>query len=63
LAGFDESGFGYAPYGEGVEYGVSLAKPEWVCRQLADISQTRLVAYLEHGWTGHQDVIAWSRSA
>jgi SAM-dependent methyltransferase len=62
LADYDRTGFGYAPYAGGAGYGVSLTSPAWVCRQLAAVPGVRLAVYLEHGWAGHQDAVAWARA-
>jgi SAM-dependent methyltransferase len=69
LEGYDASGFGYADYPSAVlplvgvaKYGVSVAKPSWVCRQIEAVPNMRLVSYTEQAWDNHQDSVActWS---
>lgn len=66
--GMRESGYGFAPYGpsEGPfqtppEYGVSVASPSWVLRQLEGDESIRVLNYREREWDDHQDVVVFGR--
>jgi len=59
------AGFGYANYpiataNVGQNYGISLASPCWVYQVMEKMPNTRLVAYTEKGWDGHQDVATFT---
>jgi SAM-dependent methyltransferase len=43
---------------EEIDYGISIAKPEWVVRRLLEHPDFRLVLYTEALWANHQDVVA-----
>jgi SAM-dependent methyltransferase len=67
VAGYEREGFGYRDYPsaqlaetewESRGYGLSLAKPEWVCARLSERLGLRLVSYLEHGFNHSQDAVA-----
>jgi SAM-dependent methyltransferase len=67
LSGYDGTGFGYADYPPSIlqqigmtKYGISAAKPSWVCRQIEYLPNLRLVSYTERAWDNHQDSIACS---
>jgi hypothetical protein len=60
LATYDRDGFAHLLGGAGRAKGVSLASPEWVCSQLADLADVRLVGFTEGGY-GDEDVIACIR--
>jgi SAM-dependent methyltransferase len=52
------TGFGYADYRDGEEYGVSISEPAWVCRQITSLANLRLIGLGERAWDNHQDVFA-----
>jgi len=56
--GYDGRGYGFAPYPESDEYGVSLARPSWVIAELERYAGIRLLFFREMGWDDHQDVFA-----
>ena len=68
LSKYVDTGFGYQPYtpsdrhhqpyGDHDRYGVSLSKPAWVCEQVEQHPQLRLLAYTESAWMGRQDAVA-----
>jgi SAM-dependent methyltransferase len=76
LADFDRDGFAYYDHmGPGdrrtrempSNYGISLASPAWICRELESRKSVRLVHYIESGWGNNQtwwsqDVVACVRS-
>jgi hypothetical protein len=43
---------------EKIDYGISIAKPEWVLRRLLSHADFRVVLYTETLWANHQDVVA-----
>jgi SAM-dependent methyltransferase len=60
-------GFSYVSYpvttpNVGDDYGISLASPCWVYKQLEALEEMRLVNYTEKGWDNHQDVVAFVRA-
>jgi SAM-dependent methyltransferase len=61
LSDYAETGFGYADYPDSDSYGLSVASPAWVCRQLERLPELKLVTYVEHGWDKTQDVVACGR--
>jgi SAM-dependent methyltransferase len=61
LDGFRLTGFGYVDYQPGADYGLSLTAPSWVCRQLEQRRDLRLIGYEETGWNHHQDVVSCVR--
>ena len=54
---FDEQGFGYQDYVPTSGYGIAVARPWWVCRQLLRHPELELVMYTERGWFGRQDAV------
>ncbi len=76
LGDFDRDGFAYYDHMAGEprrvgqmpsNYGISLASPAWVCRELESRESLRLVHYMESGWGKDQtwwsqDVVACVRS-
>ena len=56
LAGYRETGFGYADYPWSPGYGVSVIAPDW----LAAPPGLERVAFIERGWDQHQDVHAFT---
>lgn len=70
LSGFRTSGFGYSDYERqhshsyiSGSYGVSLAKPDALVSDIADIPETRIYMYRERGWADHQDVVVFGKPA
>lgn len=69
-SGFAQQGYGYGDYSRtethpfiAGRYGVSLAMPHVVVRDLEDIPGVRIYLYLERGWADVQDVVAFGRPA
>jgi SAM-dependent methyltransferase len=58
LSAYLATGFGYAGYRHGEEYGVSISEPAWVCRQITSLASLRLIGLFERAWDNHQDVFA-----
>jgi SAM-dependent methyltransferase len=58
LRGYDESGFGFTSFPGRDAYGLSLSSPAAVTGALHGFG-LRLVLYLERGWRGNQDVVAY----
>jgi SAM-dependent methyltransferase len=61
LARYERTGFGYAGYQPGDDYGVSISDPAWVCRRILSVPGLRLVGLSEKAWDSHQDVFACVR--
>lgn len=61
LAGYDETGFGYADYPGQSGYGLSLSDTSYVTARLRERPGLRLVLYLERGWRSNHDVVACQR--
>lgn len=61
LKDYERDGFGYRDYVTQRNYGISLASPSWVCRQLERLSSLRLLTYTEAGWYYHQDAVGCQR--
>lgn len=64
LAGCDATGWGYAPYAETPDYGVSLCQASAVMAMASRIEGVRVLSYTERGWAGNHDVLmltAWDR--
>jgi SAM-dependent methyltransferase len=59
LEGYDQAGFGFDK--SNAQYGLSLASPGWVCRELERYRSLRLIAYIESAWGGRQDVVGLTR--
>jgi SAM-dependent methyltransferase len=47
LRDYDRDGFGYVDYSHATNYGISLASPAWVCRQLERLPNLYLLTYAE----------------
>jgi len=64
LKGYEETGFGYEPYRDGMEYpyGINLSRPAVIVDLAAAIDGVRLLSYHERGWDNHQDVMALART-
>lgn len=57
LRTYDYAGFGFLEESpSSIEYGITLAKPDWVLRRLQRCTDARVVLYSERLWDGHQDV-------
>jgi SAM-dependent methyltransferase len=70
IDGYRECGYGYADYQKsdshdfiGGSYGVSLAKPHVIVRDVEEIDSVRLLLYRERAWADHQDVLVIGRPA
>ncbi len=62
LRAYRRKGFGYAPYPNSPEYGITLSSPAWVLQLIQNFSNLRVVQLIEKGWGDHQDVYACVRS-
>jgi SAM-dependent methyltransferase len=70
IADFDRDGFGYRDYPQHVldyarieaDYGVAVASPSWVFKQMNTFADLHLILASEHLWDDHQDVFAYLRS-
>jgi SAM-dependent methyltransferase len=60
LTGYDEHGFGFDNY-PGYDRGLALAKPSWVCSELDQHPELRLLGLRERGW-GIQDTVSCMRA-
>jgi hypothetical protein len=49
------------PFGTSPEYGVSVASPSWMLRQLEGDPSIRVLSYRERDWDDHQDVVVFGR--
>jgi SAM-dependent methyltransferase len=60
---YDRDGFGFQVYPAHPlpGYGISLSSPSWVANQVIEMTDLRLVLYLESGWDNHQDVVICQR--
>lgn len=58
LKTYNQHGFGYSSYKNGIQYGISVATPSWVMRQIEHRPALRLLTFVERGWDQHQDVVA-----
>jgi CBS domain-containing protein/SAM-dependent methyltransferase len=63
LEDFDRTGFGYRDYPGQADYGLSRARPSWVCGQIEQTAGIELLGYAERGWNGRQDAVACLRRA
>lgn len=61
LEGYRATGFGYADYQNGSEYGVSLSSIGWVHDAVARVAGWRLVACFPKAWDDHHDFWACVR--
>jgi SAM-dependent methyltransferase len=66
LEDYHSLGFGYRDYSKeeshsyiSGSYGISLAKPHMILRDLEDLPGVRIYLYRERGWADHQDVVAF----
>lgn len=57
LAGCDATGWGYAPYPETPDYGVSLCQAGTVLAMASRIEGIRILGYNERAWAGNHDVL------
>jgi SAM-dependent methyltransferase len=57
LKDYEDHGFGYANYCNQSDYGISIASPSWVLSCLENIPNLQVLAYVEHLWGNHQDVV------
>lgn len=56
--GFMAAGWGYDTYTGSPDYGFSRSHPAAVMRMATDIPETRVIAYVERGWSYNHDVLA-----
>jgi len=61
LADMASTGFGYAPH-PGQNHGISAATHEWLVRTVREAG-ARVVAFSEHAWDNHQDVLAFQKAS
>jgi SAM-dependent methyltransferase len=61
MSQYERTGFGYVDYAGSNQYGLSLAKPEWVLAVLSRLDGLRVVHFAEKSWINHQDVFACVR--
>jgi SAM-dependent methyltransferase len=68
VADYERSGYGYRDYPVGIghsyvngSYGVSLAKPNAILRDIEQIPGVRIHLYRERGWGDNHDVVAFGR--
>lgn len=66
LKDYSSTGYGYRDYLKeeshsfiSGSYGISLAKPHVIIRDLEEIPGIRIYLYLERGWADHQDVVVF----
>jgi SAM-dependent methyltransferase len=55
---FDRKGFAYASYPNHTHYGICLASPAWVVKEITSDPGWKLVHCAEMAWDQHQDVYA-----
>jgi hypothetical protein len=60
LAGMVSTGFGYVPH-PGQDHGISAATHDWLIRTVRETG-VRVIAYSEHAWDNHQDVLAFQKA-
>jgi SAM-dependent methyltransferase len=60
MAGYELTGFGYAPDYPGAEVGMTLSSMSFVTRLFED-RDVRIIGYHEAGWVNDQDVIVLQR--
>jgi SAM-dependent methyltransferase len=59
LRSYSHAGFAFLEAStEEIDYGISIAKPEWVIHRLLERPDFRLVLFAEALWANHQDVAA-----
>jgi SAM-dependent methyltransferase len=54
----ERDGFAYQDYVHMRGYGISLARPWWVCREVERHPEIEIAALTEGGWNGRQDAVA-----
>ena len=65
LHGYNESGYGYAPYASGEpvqDWGVSLSKPSAIVSIVEELPNVRLLSYNERGWANNHDVLGVAKT-
>lgn len=58
LRQYETIGYGYVDYDEGIDYGISLARPSKILQLLEEAENFKVIGYNERLWDNHQDVIA-----
>ena len=62
LRAYRHAGFGFLEENPAsVDYGISIARPDWVLREVMVHADLRLVLATEMLWDSHQDVFAFVR--
>lgn len=62
LRELNETGYGFSPYKNLSDYGISVAYPKALF-QMAFAAQLEPLTYISAGWASHQDVFAFRRPA
>jgi SAM-dependent methyltransferase len=58
----DRIGFGYAPYPDQKNYGISLSRPSRVIELASAIEHVRILSFCERGWADNHDVLSIART-
>jgi SAM-dependent methyltransferase len=58
IATFDRGDFGFSPYDDQENYGMSYTPPSWWVSTITRSPDVRLISYSEGGWAGNQDIVA-----
>jgi SAM-dependent methyltransferase len=58
LHDYKTTGFGYLDYPNIIGFGVALSSPAWVCAQVNELDNIKLVSYSETAWDNHHDIVA-----
>ncbi|MBF6557139.1 MAG: class I SAM-dependent methyltransferase [Acidimicrobiales bacterium] len=58
LSQVEETGYGYAGYEAGGDYGISIVTHPRMLELVAETGTWHEAAFIDHGWDGHQDVYA-----
>ncbi len=59
---FKQLGYGFAPYPDAEDYGISLSHPSAIAAIASKINGTRIICYTERGWVDNHDIIAIART-
>jgi SAM-dependent methyltransferase len=62
-ASFVGTGFGYVPYPDQVNYGLSICRPSWLLGLVESNPALRIVYFQEGVWNGHHDILSVQRQA
>ena len=58
---YQTTGFTYTDYEFMENFGATLSSPTWVCKELEQLPNLRLITYTNRGWDKVQDVVACQR--